>query len=177
MKVQVAHFVAALCLAGLTVSATPIPENCLTGGFAIGCQAWTFNHFSVMEAIDKTAEAGGKVIEFYPGQKFSPEQSGLEIRPQRHRRNDRRSPGAVEQGRHSRRQLRRGRHSQGRSRGAERFSISPKSSIFTASPPNPVDSIDTIEKLVKEYDIRVGFHDHQRQPNNPATKCGIRITF
>ncbi|MEI9866238.1 MAG: hypothetical protein WDN00_17120 [Limisphaerales bacterium] len=30
-----------------------------------------------------------------------------------------------------------------------------------------VDAIDTIEKLVKEYDIRVGFHDHPRQPNNP----------
>ncbi len=33
-----------------------------------------------------------------------------------------------------------------------------------------VESIDTIEKLVKEYDIRVGFHDHQRQPENPGYK-------
>jgi sugar phosphate isomerase/epimerase len=33
-----------------------------------------------------------------------------------------------------------------------------------------VGSIDTIEKLVKEYDIRVGFHDHPRQPNNPDYK-------
>jgi sugar phosphate isomerase/epimerase len=31
-----------------------------------------------------------------------------------------------------------------------------------------VGSLDTIEKLVKEYDIRVGFHDHQRQLNDPA---------
>ena len=31
-----------------------------------------------------------------------------------------------------------------------------------------VDAIDTIEKLVKEYDIRVGFHDHPRQPANPS---------
>jgi hypothetical protein len=36
-------------------------------GFAIGCQAWTFNKFSVFEAIEKTAQTGGKVIEFYPG--------------------------------------------------------------------------------------------------------------
>jgi sugar phosphate isomerase/epimerase len=28
------------------------------------------------------------------------------------------------------------------------------------------ESIDTIEKLVKEYDIRVGFHDHPRRPND-----------
>jgi sugar phosphate isomerase/epimerase len=30
-----------------------------------------------------------------------------------------------------------------------------------------VDAIDTIEKMVKEYDIRVGFHDHPKRPNDP----------
>src|SRR5437879_10591647 len=53
---------------------TKIPDEYKTGGFFIGCQAYTFNHFSVFEAIEKTAEAGGKVIEFYPGQKLSREQ-------------------------------------------------------------------------------------------------------
>src|SRR5207244_5831657 len=33
-----------------------------------------------------------------------------------------------------------------------------------------VEAIDTIEKMVKEYDIMVGFHDHPRQPNNPNYK-------
>src|SRR5580698_8358473 len=65
------------CLVSLVVSAAPIPDNCQTGGFALGCQAWTFKEYSVLEAIDKTAAAGGKVIEFYPGQKFSPDQPGL----------------------------------------------------------------------------------------------------
>jgi sugar phosphate isomerase/epimerase len=32
------------------------------------------------------------------------------------------------------------------------------------------ESIDTIEKLVKEYDICVGYHDHPRQDNNPNYK-------
>ena len=31
-------------------------------------------------------------------------------------------------------------------------------------------SIDTIEKLVKEYDIKVGFHDHPKRPNDPTYK-------
>jgi sugar phosphate isomerase/epimerase len=31
-------------------------------------------------------------------------------------------------------------------------------------------SIDTIEKLVKEYDIRVGFHEHASNPSNPGYK-------
>ena len=33
-----------------------------------------------------------------------------------------------------------------------------------------VESIDTIEKLVKEYDIKVGFHDHPMRPNDPGYK-------
>ena len=54
--------------------AAPIPDEYKTNGFAIGCQAYTFNRFTVFEAIEKTAEAGGKVIEFYPGQKLSKEE-------------------------------------------------------------------------------------------------------
>jgi sugar phosphate isomerase/epimerase len=33
-----------------------------------------------------------------------------------------------------------------------------------------VGSIDTIEKLVKEYDVMVGFHDHPRRPDDPNYK-------
>src|SRR5689334_11755321 len=51
-----------------------IPEEYRTGGFFIGCQAYTFNRYTVFEAIEKTVEAGGKVIEFFPGQKLSKEQ-------------------------------------------------------------------------------------------------------
>src|SRR6185437_1284486 len=70
-------FFAVACVSAALAS--PIPESCKTGGFAIGCQAWTFSHFTVFEAIDKTAEAGGKVIEFYPGQKLSPDQPDLKF--------------------------------------------------------------------------------------------------
>ncbi|MCU0782941.1 MAG: hypothetical protein MUF81_02615 [Verrucomicrobia bacterium] len=55
----------------------PIPDDCKIGGSAIGCQAWTFNRLSAFEAIEKTALAGGKVIEFYPGQKLSPDQTDV----------------------------------------------------------------------------------------------------
>jgi hypothetical protein len=43
----------------------------------MGCQAYTFNHFTAFEAIEMTAAAGGKVIEFYPGQKLSKEEPTL----------------------------------------------------------------------------------------------------
>ena len=31
-----------------------------------------------------------------------------------------------------------------------------------------MDAIDSIEKLVKEFDIRVGFHDHPRREKDPG---------
>src|ERR1043166_8809413 len=55
-------------------SEVKIADEYKQGGFAVGCQAYTFNHFTVFEAIEKTAEAGGKVIEFFPGQRLSKEE-------------------------------------------------------------------------------------------------------
>src|SRR5579862_2069855 len=54
-----------------------LPDEIKISGFAVGCQAYTFNRFSVFEAIEKTAQAGGKTIEFYPGQKFSEDEPNL----------------------------------------------------------------------------------------------------
>src|SRR5687768_5122179 len=56
-----------------SVQAAPIPDEHKQGGFAIGCQAYSFNRYTSFEAIEKTAEAGGRVIEFYPGQKLAPD--------------------------------------------------------------------------------------------------------
>ena len=39
-----------------------------------------------------------------------------------------------------------------------------------------VDAIDTIEKLVKEYDIKVGFHNHPNGPISPITGSGTPTT-
>lgn len=49
-----------------------ISEEYKIGGFAVGTQAYTFNRFTVFEAIEKTAASGGKVIELYPGQTLKP---------------------------------------------------------------------------------------------------------
>lgn len=52
--------------------ADPIPENLRQNGWFIGAQAYTFKEFSAFEAIAKTKEAGGNMIEFYPGQVLKP---------------------------------------------------------------------------------------------------------
>jgi sugar phosphate isomerase/epimerase len=161
--------IGAICLATGAGFATPIPDDCKTGGFAIGCQSWTFNHFSVMEAIDKTAEAGGKVIEFYPGQKFSPEHPDWKFDE-----NASDEMIAAVKARLAKDGVRAVNYGvvgipQDEAGARKVFDFAKKLDLYGITTES-VDSIDTIEKLVKEYDIRVGFHDHQRQPNNPGYK-------
>ena len=147
--------------------ASPIPDDCRTGGFALGCQAWTFKEFSVMEAIDKTAAAGGKVIEFYPGQKFSPDQPDLKWD---HNATDD-MIAAVKKHLAERgiRAVNYGVVSIPKDEAGARkiFEFAKKLDLYGVTTES-VESIDTIEKLVKEYDIHVGFHDHPKQPNNPG---------
>jgi len=152
-----------------TAAATPIPDDCLTGGFAIGCQAWSFNRYSVMEAIDKTAEAGGKVIEFYPGQKFSVDQPDLKWD---HNATD--EMIAAVQAHLKERGIRAVNYGvvaiPPDEAGARKiFEFAKKLNLYGITTES-VGSIDIIQKLVKEYDIHVGFHDHPRQPNNPSYK-------
>jgi sugar phosphate isomerase/epimerase len=172
MKIQLACLTiiaTALSLAGLTVAAAPIPENCLTGGIALGCQAWTFREFTVMEAIQKTAEAGGKVIEFYPDQKFSPEQPGLKFD---HNATDEMVSAVKAQlGKYGIRAVNYGVVNIPNDEAGARkiFEFAKKFGLYGITTES-VEALDTIEKLVKEYDLRVGFHNHPRQPDNPGYK-------
>jgi sugar phosphate isomerase/epimerase len=173
MKKHLAQFAVIACgllLSGATsFAADPIPDSCKTGGFAIGCQAWTFNHFTVMEAIDKTAAAGGKVIEFYNGQKFSPDQPDLKF--DYNATDDMVSQVQARLQKDGVRAVNYGVVPIPNNEADARklFEFAKKLGLYGITTES-VGSIDVIEKLVKEYDIRVGFHDHQRQPNNPSYK-------
>jgi sugar phosphate isomerase/epimerase len=162
-------FVSAQIGAPLPAQADPIPADCQTGGFAIGCQSWTFNHYSVMEAIDKTAQAGGKVIEFYPGQKFSPEHPDWKWD---HNASD--EMIAAVQARLDKDGIRAVNYGvvaipNNEAEARKIFDFAKKLHLYGITTES-VDSLDVIEKLVKEYDIRVGFHDHQRRANDPGYK-------
>jgi sugar phosphate isomerase/epimerase len=67
------RILAILALAAVSsLHAEPLPESLRQNGWFIGAQAYTFKEFTTFEAIAKTKEAGGKVIEIYPGQKLKP---------------------------------------------------------------------------------------------------------
>ena len=56
--------------AGLTLAAAwpllaeeKIPDDCKTGGFAIGCIVYTFDHFNLFDSLEITAGSGSRVVE------------------------------------------------------------------------------------------------------------------
>src|SRR5205085_10388166 len=149
-------------LAGADVK---IPGEYKSGGFFLGCQAWTWNHFTVFEAIEKTAQAGGRVIEFFPGQKLSPEEptvswdhnaSTVTIQKVIAQLN-KFGVKAVNYGVVD---------IPADAAGARKVFEFAKALGLRAITTESVNAIDTFEPLVKEYDIMVAFHDHPKRPND-----------
>ncbi len=149
--------------------AEPIPQACQMGGFAIGCQAWSFNQFSVLEAIDKTADAGGKVIEFFPGQKLSKEQPEVkfdfnasdEVIAQVQARLTQRGVKAINYGVTD--------IPADEAQARKLFEFAKKMGLYALTTES-VDALPAINKLVKEFDLKVGIHNHPRRANDPNYK-------
>lgn len=144
-----------------------IPEEYKSGGYFIGCQAWTWNNFTVFEAIEKTALAGGKVIEFFPGQKLSPEEPNVVW-------NENASSETIQKVKDKLAQFHIKAVNYGvvgipnDAAGARKLFEFAKTLGLRAITTESVESIDVFEPLVKEYDIKVGFHDHPKQKDNPS---------
>jgi sugar phosphate isomerase/epimerase len=147
-------------------AAAPVPEANRIGGFALGCQAWCFNKYTAFEAIEKTAQTGGKVIEFFPGQRLSADREmGV-------------GPGMSDEDiaalkaqldKYGIRPVAFGVTGFGKDEAEDRktFEFARKMGIGTiTAEPDPA-AMDVVEKLVKEYDIRVAIHNHPKRANDP----------
>lgn len=159
--------------AGAPGKAPPIniPDSHKISGFAMGCQAWTFNRFTVLEAIEKTAKAGGRVIEFYPGQKLRKDQPAVTW--------GHTSPDAVID--QVKAKLKEhdilavnygvvGLDAKKPEDIRKVFEFARKMGIpAVTSEPQPA-ALDEIEKCVKEFDIRLCIHDHPKRANDPSYK-------
>ena len=160
---------AAVAITCVARAQNQIPAEYQTGGFFIGCQAYTFKSFTVFEAIEKTAQAGGRVIEFYPGQKLSKEEPAVTW-------DHHASAETIQKVKDKLAQYKIKAVNYGvvpvpkdETQARVLFEFA-KTMGLRAITTESVDAIDTIEKLVKEYDIMVGFHDHPKRPNNPDYK-------
>ncbi len=154
------------CRTGQTLlSENHIPKAYLQGGYAIGCQAYTFNRYTVFEAIEKTAEAGGKVIEFYPGQKLNNEEPAAKW--DHHASSHMISQVQAKLKQHGVLAVNYGVVGIPTDEVEARtiFEFARKLGLRAITTESD-KSIDTIEKLVKEYGIMVGFHDHPKREND-----------
>lgn len=146
-----------------------IPDEYKTNGFAVGCQAWSFNHFTVLEAIKLTHEAGGKIIELFPGQALSPEQKNVKFD---HNASDEQievvkkecekynvlpvNYGVVTV--------------HGPEEWRKVFEFAKKMDLYGVTSEPDAKDMDDIEKLVKEFDIHFCIHDHPKRANDPSYK-------
>jgi putative heme-binding domain-containing protein len=131
---------------------------------SVGCQAFTFNRFTVYEAIEKTAEAGGTVIEFISGQrlikaepgKLSPDMSDEQLAAlHAHLKKHGVAPASLFIG------------IPNDEAGARKvFEFGKRLGVKSFSMGLVPDQLDLLEKMVKEFDIRVGFHNHGKTPLN-----------
>lgn len=147
-----------------------IPDEYRIGGFALGCQAYSFNRYTAFEAIEKTAAAGGKVIEFYPGQAFSPDQKDVRLD---HHLSDENIQKLKEQlAKYHLKAVNYGvvglPNNEAECRSV--FEFAKKLGLrAVTSEPDP-KAMDLIEKLVKEYDVMMAIHNHPKRPNDPNYK-------
>lgn len=161
---------ALLILACATLRAeVTIPDEHRINGFAIGCQAYTFNRFSAFEAIEKTAQAGGRIIEFYPGQPLSKEQPN--VRWDHNASDEIIAKIKAKLAQHKIMAVNYGVVEIPSDEAAARkiFEFARKMGMRAVTTES-TGALDTIEKLAKEFDIQVAFHNHPRQPNNPNYK-------
>jgi sugar phosphate isomerase/epimerase len=158
--------VAVVLAAGSLRAENKIPDQCSVGGYFIGCQAYTFNQFTLFEAIEKTASAGGSVIEFFPGQKLSKEEPNVSWDHNASAETIQKVKAKL--AKHHITAVNYGvvgvPNDEEQARKLFGFA---KEMGLRAITTESVDAIDTIEKMVKEYDIMVGFHDHPKRADDP----------
>ncbi len=168
-------FMAALAivvaLSGMSVSAQAdvLPKSLYVGGFLIGPQAYSFRLFTFFEAIDKAVEANCRVIEAYPGQQLSPDDerqfnhnADPSVWAKAKKKLDEAGVKVVNYG-----VVGLGNNEE-ENRKVFDFAKIMDIPCITSEPQE--GSFDLLEKLVKEYDIKLAIHNHPIRPDNPDYK-------
>ena len=151
---------AAVGLSGLTggrASAAPAAKgapNAEKLGWRLGCQAYSFNHFTFFEAVDKNASLGLRYIEAYPGQKLSAEKPDVKIEESM----------SAEDRATVKKKLADSNVKlvcfgvTGASRKA--FDFAKEMGVETIVSEPGFDTFDELDKLCEEYGINVAIHNH-----------------
>ena len=139
------------------------------GGVWLGCQAWTFNKHTVAEAIQLTAKAGGKTIEFFPGQKLETG-SNEGLGPDNSDATIAKVKGLCEQAGIT--PVAFGVTGFGANEADARklAEFAKKLGLRTIVTEVGADALKVMEKFVKEMDLYVAIHNHPRRPRDANYK-------
>lgn len=131
-------------------------------GWRLSVQAWTFNHFTFSEAVEKVASLGFDWIEAYPGQQLRPGVKGVTM-----------GPGLSSEERASLlkmladagvRLVNYGVVDLGKDDASCRkvFDFAKEMGIETIVAEPPEGMLDLVERLCKEFKIKVALHNHPK---------------
>ncbi len=148
-------------------AATRIPDECKAGGFAIGCIAYTFDRFTLFEALEKTAQAGARVIELSAKTSLSKEEPNVPFDYHASAETIRKVKEKLAQCGLTPVNYAVMPFPADEAEARKLFDFAKAFGLRAITTESP-ELVELMEKLVKEYDIMVAFHNHPRQPNNPA---------
>lgn len=166
MRIVRAFFLAA-GLAALSAHAGPSGK-----GMEVGVAAYSFRHLTAFEAIEKTKECGGEVIEFFLWQKLSPSHSNIVLNadlPDEHvaalkaklEASGIRAVNAYFNNATFQDPAR------AEANTRKLFELARKLGLRGLTGEPPVEHLDMVERFVKEYGIQLCFHNHPRNPAKP----------
>jgi sugar phosphate isomerase/epimerase len=150
-----------------TLHADPIPENLRQEGWFIGAQAYTFKEFSAFEAIAKTKEAGGNMIEFYPGQKMKP---GSDVKVHHTMSEESMNELLAECKRQGVHAVNYGVVAAGNPMEVQSIMSFAKKMGLYAVCSESTEQVAAWEAAAKEFDVKVAFHEHGGSMSNPNYK-------
>ena len=147
--------------------ATPIPAELSQNGWFIGAQAWTFNRFTTFEALAKTKESGGNMIELYPGQ---PMRTGSKIQVSHTMSDAAIAELLTECNRLGVRPVNYGVVAAKDAAEVRKImEFAKKLSLYAVSTES-AERVADWESAAKEFDIKVAFHQHPGSMANPNYK-------
>lgn len=153
---------AASALLALRSQGKPVPAEALTAaGFTISVQCWSFREFTLWEAIQMASAAGAGSVEVFPGQKIGGDIGDEGLGPDL---SDEKIQKLLDHAKkHGITPVNFGVTgiSKDEAEARKTFEFAKKLGLYGVTTES-LDALDTLEKLAKEYDIKVCFHNHPK---------------
>jgi sugar phosphate isomerase/epimerase len=146
---------------------TKIPDDCKVGGFAIGCIVYTFDRFTLFEALEKTTECGGTVVELSAKTSLSKDEPNVPFDYHASAETIQKVKAKLAQCKLKAASYAVIPFPAEEAEGRKLFEFAKTMGLRAITTESP-ELIDRLEKFVKEYDIMIAFHDHPRRPNDPS---------